>query len=244
MIAHPQLRMSLEQFHGLAGRLAPRFGWSAAALVAVGLGAALLPAAGSAAHAEAMRIAAIHYPAQWISLAIYVAIGALSALTLRERSRLAAMLAHALAPTGILFTLLTLWTGALWRKPLRGVWWTWDAESVSQLMLLMLLGGFIAVRAMIDDPRRADRACSLVAVVGLANLPVLYFSLRWWDITRHEVAAAAVPELTVAALGAALLVGAGFVAHTAFVALKRARCLIAERTALARSLRGLLESHA
>lgn len=240
MIAH-QPHMSVEQFHGLAGRLAPGFGWCAAALVAVGLATALLPAAANTPHGDAMRIAAIHYPAQWVSLAIYVAIGALSAITLRHRSRLAAMLANAAAPTGMLFTLLALWTGALWRKPFRGVWWTWDAESLSQLMLLMLLGGFVAVRAMIDDPRRADRACSLIAVVGLANLPVLYFSLHWWDVTRREAAAAAVPELTGIALAAALVVGAGFVAHTAFVTMKRARCLIAERTALARTLRGLLE---
>lgn len=233
-----------EAFHELAGRLAPAFAWAALALVGGGLATALLLATNPPGHGDTFRIAAIHYPAAWASLGIYLAMGVLSAVTLRHHNRLTSMLAAALAPTGLLFTLLALWTEALWRKPLRGVWWIWDAEAVSQLMLLFLMGGFVALRAMLDDPRRADRAAALLAVMGVANLPVLYFSLHWWDLLHHEASLAAVPPMPGLLLAAAVLVGAGFAAYAIHAALKRARCLIAERQALARDLRRLLESEA
>lgn len=237
-------RASPEAFHGFAGRVAPVCGWSAAVLFAAGLVFALLLAPTSTVQGDTFRIAAIHYPAAWASLSIYLTIGVLSAITLRHHSRLTAMLANALAPTGLLFTMLALWTEALWRKPVRGVWWVWDAEAVSQLMLLLLLGGYIALRAMIDDPRRADRAASLLALLGVANLPVLYFSLHWWDLQRRETAIAVVPAMSQPLAVAALLIGASFGAYAAFAALKRARCLISERDALARSHVRSLESAA
>jgi heme exporter protein C len=183
----------------------------------------------------------LHYPAAWLSLLLYIAIGALSVLTLRRDTRLAAMLASAIAPTGALFTFLALWTEALWRKPVRGIWWVWDAESASQLMMLALFAGFIGLKALIDDPRRADRAGALLAVLGAASLPVLYFSLHWWDLLRGETVAAREPAMSGALFLATVMVGLGFAAHATAVALRRTRCLIAERDALSRQLRRMLE---
>lgn len=222
----------------------PPLGWCALALVGAGLASALLFAPGTGSQGDNFRIAAIHYPATWASQGISIAIGMLSALTLRYRNRLTAMLAGALTPTGIMFTLLSLWTEALWQRSARGAWWSWNAEVASQMMLLLLLGGFVAVRAMIDDPRRGDRAGALLAVVGAVNLPVLYFSLSWWELLRHQAPLAAHPPMSDALAVATLLVGAGFAAYAAFAALKRARCLIAERNAFSRTLRHLLEIHA
>ena len=127
---------------------------------------------------------------------------------------------------------------------MRGLWWVWDAASISQLLMLFLFGGFLALRAMIDDPRRAERAGALLALLGAANLPVLYFSLYWWDVLRHEAHRDAGPAMGAATLAATVLIGAGFAAYAAFAALKRVRCLIAERDALARSLRRSLEQPA
>lgn len=240
MIFESLRRACPEAFRDFALRAARPLAWSATALVGAGLAVALLLAPTNLAQGDALRIATIHYPAAWVALGAYVAIGALSAVTLRYRSRLTATLAGALAPTAMLFTLLALWTQALWLKPVRGIWWVWNAEAVSQLMLLFLLGGFIALRFAIDDPRRADRACALLALIGLGNLPVLYFSLHWWDVIRYEAPMSTLPMS--APLAAAVLIGAGFAAYAASAALKRARCLIAERDALGRSLRRLLEA--
>ena len=233
-----------DSLHRWAGRAAPVLGWAAVILIGAGLAVGLLMAPRDAEQGDIFRVAALHRPAAALAVAIYAAIAVLSIATLRLRAKVAAMLAGALAPTGVLFTLLALWTEALWRRPVQGAWWAWEAESVSQLLMLFLYGGFIALRAMIDDPRRADRAGALMALLGAANLPVLYFSLYWWDVLRRGPAVATRPEMTPALFLAALLVGAGFAAYAAFAALKRVRCLIAEREALARSVRRMTESAA
>lgn len=237
-------RVSPEAFHRWAGRMGPGCGHAAVVLVALGLVVGLALASTVPPQGETSRVAALHYPAAWTSLGVYLAIGALSAITLAHDSRVAAMLAAALAPTGALFTLLALWTEALWRKPLRGVWWAWDAEAIAQLLLLFLYAGFIGLKSMIDDPRRGERSGALLAVLGVANLPVIYFSLHWWDVMRHEAARAVTPPMTPSLLAAAALLGAGFAAYVAHAALKRVRCLIAERDALTRSLRRLPENAA
>lgn len=244
MIFESMQRACPEALRDFALRAARPLAWSAMALLGAGLGVALLLAPTNPAQGDAFRIAAIHYPAAWVALGAYIAIGALSVLTLRYRSRLTAMLAGALAPTGMLFTLLALWTEALWRRPVRGEWWVWNAEAVSQLMLLFLMGGLVALRFALDDPRRADRAAALLALIGLGNLPVLYFSLHWWDVLRHEAPMSVPPAMSATLAVAAALIGTGFAAYAASAALKRVRCLIAERDALARSLRRLLESPA
>ena len=147
-------------FYPLAGRLAPWFGIAAAILAAAGLWLGLVVAPTDAQQGEAYRIIFIHVPAAWMSMFIYLVMAFWCAISLGFNARLAAMLAQALAPTGALFTAIALWTGALWGKPTWGTYWAWDARMTSELILLFLYFGYIALRNAIDDPRRADRASS------------------------------------------------------------------------------------
>ena len=110
---------------------------------------------------------------------------AYAALGLIFNTRLSSMMATALAPTGALFAFISLWTGALWGKPMWGAWWVWDARLTSELILLFLYLGFISLQASIEDPRRADRAGALLAIVGSVNVPIIYFSVQWWN-TLHQ----------------------------------------------------------
>jgi heme exporter protein C len=102
-------------------------------------------------------------------------------------TRLAAMMSTAIAPTGAMFTFLALWTGSLWGKPTWGTWWVWDARLTSELILLFLYIGFMALQAAIDDPRRADRAGAVLAIVGVINVPIIHYSVKWWS-TLHQAA--------------------------------------------------------
>jgi heme exporter protein C len=223
-----------------ADRVRPPLALASAVLIATGLALGLGAAPAEAGQAGSFRIAVLHYPAAWLSLMLYLAIAALSAITLLRNER-AAIVANAIAPTGILFTLIALWTQALWRKPIQGVWWVWDAQAVSQLMIMFLFGGIVALRAMIDDPRRADRAAALLALVGMANLPVLYFSIRWWD-ALHRGSRAAVPPMSGTLALACVAMGAGFAVYAVYAVLGRTRCAVAEREVLARSMRELREA--
>lgn len=172
-------------FYGLAGKLIPWFAWPAALLFAVGLYIGFFVAPTDAVQSEAYRIIFIHVPASILSMFIYLVMAAYAALGLIFNTRLSAMMATALAPTGALFAVISLWTGALWGKPTWGAWWVWDARLTSELILLFLYLGFIALQASIDDPRRADRAGALLAIVGSVNVPIIYFSVQWWN-TLHQ----------------------------------------------------------
>ena len=172
-------------FYGLAGKLAPWFGVVAALLFAAGLYIGFFVAPTDAVQSEAYRIIFIHVPASILSMFIYLVMAGYAALGLIFNTRLSAMMASALAPTGTLFTFIALWTGALWGKPMWGAWWVWDARLTSELILLFLYLGFIALHASIDDPRRADRAAALLAIVGSVNVPIIYFSVKWWN-TLHQ----------------------------------------------------------
>ena len=134
---------------------------------------------------DAYRIIFIHVPAAWMSMLIYVVMAFWAGLGLVLNTRLSSMLATALAPTGALMTFIALWTGALWGKPTWGTWWVWDARLTSELLLLFLYLGFMALQAAADDPRRADRAGAIVALVGVVNVPIIYFSVKWWN-TLHQ----------------------------------------------------------
>ena len=121
---------------------------------------------------------------------IYLVMAFWCALALGFNTRLSAMMAQALAPTGALMTFVALWTGAFWGRPTWGTYWAWDARMTSELILLFLYFGFIALRNAIDDPRRADRACAVLALVGAVNVPIIYFSVKWWN-TLHQGATSA-----------------------------------------------------
>ncbi len=172
-------------FYGLAGRLIPFFAWPSAILFAVGIYIGFFVAPTDAVQSEAYRIMFIHVPVSILSMFIYMVMAGYAALGLIFKTRLSSMMATALAPTGAIFTFIALWTGALWGKPMWGAWWVWDARLTSELILLFLYLGFIALQASIDDPRRADRAGALLAIVGSVNVPIIYFSVKWWN-TLHQ----------------------------------------------------------
>ncbi len=163
----------------------PWFAVSAAILFAIGLYIGFVVAPVDAQQGEFYRIIFIHVPASIMSMFLYMVMAAYAVLGLVFNTRLSGMMASALAPTGALFTLISLWTGALWGKPMWGTWWMWDARMTSELILLFLYLGFIALHASIDEPRRADRAAALLAIVGSVNVPIIYFSVKWWN-TLHQ----------------------------------------------------------
>ncbi len=172
-------------FYGLAGRLIPGFAWAAAVLAAAGLYIAFFLAPTDFQQGEAYRVIFIHVPAAWMGMFIYLVMAFWSAVGLAFNTRLSFMMARALAPTGAMFTFVSLWTGALWGKPMWGAWWVWDARLTSTLILLFLYVGIMALWAAIDDPRRGDRAGALLTIVGAINVPIIYFSVKWWN-TLHQ----------------------------------------------------------
>lgn len=163
----------------------PWFAVPAAVLFMVGMYIGFFVAPTDAIQSEAYRIIFIHVPASILSMFIYLIMAGYAALGLIFNTRLSSMMATALAPTGALFAFISLWTGALWGKPMWGAWWVWDARLTSELILLFLYLGFIALQSSIEDPRRADRAGALLAIVGSVNVPIIYFSVKWWN-TLHQ----------------------------------------------------------
>lgn len=180
---------------------------------------------------EGYRIIFVHVPVSWMSMFIYLVMAFWAAVGLAFNSRLSAMMASALAPTGALFTFLSLWTGALWGKPMWGTWWVWDARLTSELILLFLYIAFIALQSAIDDPRRADKAGAVLALVGVVNIPIIYFSVQWWN-TLHQGASVSLtraPSMATIMLVGMLLVALAAWMYTVAVALMRVRCIILER---------------
>jgi heme exporter protein C len=180
---------------------------------------------------EGYRIIFIHVPASWMSMFIYLVMAFWAALGLAFNTRLSGMMAQALAPTGALMAFLSLWTGALWGKPMWGTWWVWDARLTSELILLFLYIGFIALQASIDDPRRADKAGAVLALVGVVNIPIIYFSVKWWN-TLHQGSSVSLtksPSMAILMLWAMLLMALSFWMYSIAVALYRARTIMLER---------------
>jgi heme exporter protein C len=222
---------SPQTFFPLAGRIALAC-WVLAALLAVaGLYVGLFVAPTDAQQGEAYRIIFIHVPAAWMSMFLYVVMAFWAALGLAFNTRLSSMMASAIAPTGALFTFLALWTGALWGRPTWGAYWVWDARLTSELILLFLYLGFMALQAAIDDPRRADRAGALLAIVGVVNVPIIYFSVQWWN-TLHQGASVSLtraPSMAATMLAGMLLMALAFWLYSIAASLTRVRCIIRER---------------
>ncbi|MCW7538574.1 heme ABC transporter permease CcmC [Aquabacterium sp. A7-Y] len=230
------------RFYGLAGVLLPWLWGAAVLLAATGLYIGFFVAPTDAQQGEAYRIIFIHVPAAWMSMLVYAAMAGWAALGWIFNARMAAMLARALAPTGAVFTVIALVTGAFWGQPTWGTWWVWDARLTSELILLFLYLGYLALVVSIEDPRRADQAGALLAVVGVVNLPVIYFSVRWWN-TLHQgasVSLTAAPKMASTMLAAMGLMSLAFWAYAIAVSLTRARAIVLEREAEADWVRELL----
>jgi heme exporter protein C len=222
---------SPSSFYFLAGRLIPWFAGLATVLTAVGLYIGFFVAPTDFQQGEAYRIIFIHVPAAWMSMFIYVVMACWAAIGLAFNTRLSSMMATALAPTGALMTFIALWTGAWWGKPMWGTWWVWDARLTSELILLFLYIGFMALQASIDDPRRSDRAGAVIAIVGVINVPIIYFSVKWWN-TLHQGASISVtkaPSMAAVMLTGMLVMALAFWMYCIAAALYRVRIIILER---------------
>src|SRR5216117_155706 len=222
---------SPQTFFPLAGATARWSAVAAAILAAAGLYVGLLVAPTDAQQGEAYRIIFIHVPAAWMSMFLYVVMAFWAAIGLAFNTRLSHMMASAIAPTGALFTFIALWTGALWGKPTWGTWWVWDARLTSELILLFLYFGFMALQASIDDPRRADKAGAVLALVGVVNIPIIYFSVKWWN-TLHQGASVSLtmaPTMAATMLAGMIVMALGFWFYSIALALMRARCIMLER---------------
>ena len=218
-------------FYPLAGKLIPWF-WLLSSIFGIaGLWMGFFVAPTDATQGEGYRIIFIHVPTSWMSMFIYLMMAAWAGLGLALNTRLSGMMAQALAPTGALMAFLSLWTGALWGKPMWGAWWVWDARLTSELILFFLYVGFIALQASIDDPRRADKAGALLALVGVVNVPIIYFSVKWWN-TLHQGASVSLnksPSMALTMLLGMLLMALCLWMYSIAVALQRVRAIILER---------------
>ncbi|MCP4993570.1 MAG: heme ABC transporter permease [Gammaproteobacteria bacterium] len=218
-------------FYPLAGKMVTFFGVIAVVLIAVGLYMSFFVAPTDYKQGEGYRIIFVHVPAAWMSMFIYLVMAAWAGMGLVFNTRVSAMMANALAPTGAIFTFLALWTGAFWGKPMWGAWWVWDARLTSELILLFLYLGYISLQGAIDDPRRADRAGAILLLVGVVNIPIIYYSVTWWN-TLHQGASVSVSQgssMSTIMLWTMLIMTFGFWAYSISVAMARVRSIILER---------------
>ena len=172
-------------FYPLAGAMIPWFAAVAVVFGLAGLWLGMLVAPTDFQQGEGYRIIFIHVPASWMSMFIYCVMAFWAAIGITFNTRLSGMMSSALAPTGALFAFLSLWTGALWGKPMWGAWWVWDARLTSELILLFLYLGVIALYNAFSDKVLAGRAAGILALVGVINLPIIHYSVEWWN-TLHQ----------------------------------------------------------
>lgn len=209
----------------------PWFSIPAAILFGVGLFVGFFIAPPDFQQGDAYRIMFIHVPAAWLGMFLYVLMAIYAGIGWAFNARLASMMASSISTTGAMFTFLSLVTGAFWGKPTWGTWWVWDARMTSTLILLFLYIGFISLQSSIEDPRRADRAGAVLALVGVINIPIIYFSVEWWN-TLHQGATIrllAKPTIHGSMLWAMLILLAACWLYSVAVVLMRVRCIILER---------------
>ena len=231
MNLRPNTFAAPSRFYAMAGTLTPWF-WAAALLFGLtGLYVGFAIAPTDFQQGDAYRIIFIHVPAAWMSMLIYLVLAFWAAWGWMLNARMASMYARALAPTGALFTFIALWTGALWGKPTWGTWWVWDARLTSEFILLLMYLGYIALTEAIDDPRRAANAGALLALVGVVNIPIIYFSVRWWNtlLQGATISMTAAPKMVSTMLTAMLLMTFCFWSYSFAVVFTRARAIVLEQ---------------
>ena len=219
-------------FYPLAGKLLPWFLWPAILLTIGGLywGFFETPDVLSD-QKQYYRIIFIHVPAAWMSMWLYAVIAGWSVIGLVMNTRLSFMMATATAPTGAIFTVLALWTGSFWGKTSWGTWWDWDPRMTSELILLFIYIGYMALQAAIDDSRRADKASAILAVVGLFMVPLIYWSVNCPDPTQcaalHQ--RSSMKDIEPNILWSMLIMTFAFWSYSFYVIFKRVRIVILER---------------
>ena len=223
----------------------PLCGWGATLAIVIGLYWSLVVAPPDYQQGDTVRIMFVHVPAAWMALSVYLFIAVASAFALVWRHPLAEIAARAAAPIGAAFTLICLATGSLWGRPMWGTWWVWDARLTSVLILFFLYLGYIALVNAFDDPARGGRAGSVLALVGIVNLPIIKFSVDWWN-TLHQPASVVRlggPRVDASMLIPLLVMAIGFALLFAALLLLRMRTALNERKALALRLNAGSVSH-
>src|SRR6185312_2860994 len=228
------------RFMRMSAALLPWVSVLAAIAIAAGLAWALVFAPPDYQQGESVRIMFIHVPAAWMASFVYLLMAAASVVALVWRHPLAEIAAQAAAPVGAAFTLVCLATGSLWGRPMWGTWWVWDARLTSVLVLFFLYLGYIALVNAFDDPARGARAGSLLALVGVVNLPIIKFSVDWWN-TLHQPASVirmGGPTIDISMLLPLLVMAVGFMLLFAALLLVRMRTMLNERRVRALRLQG------
>jgi heme exporter protein C len=167
--------------YSLAARLTPWFAWPAALLTLAGLYGGLVVAPPDYQQGDGYRIIYVHVPSAWMSLMVYTTMAVSAAVGLIWRIKVAHAVAASCAAIGASFTFAALATGSLWGAPMWGTYWEWDPRLVSELILLFLFLGYMGLRSAIDDVQRADRVSAVLAIVGVINVPIIHFSVDWWN---------------------------------------------------------------
>ncbi|WP_331461682.1 heme ABC transporter permease [Vineibacter terrae] len=219
------------RFQRFSARILPWLGALTALLWASGLYMALLVAPPDYQQGETVRIMFVHVPAAWWSMAAYALLAGLGAALLVWRHPLAALMARAVAPVGAAYALVCLVSGSFWGRPMWGTWWVWDARLTSMLLLFFLYLGHIALSRAFDDSERGDRAAAVLALVGVVNLPVIKFSVDWWN-TLHQPASVMKldgPAIHPSILTPLLVMAAAYLALLVFLVLLRTETEIGRR---------------
>ncbi len=193
--------------------------------VGVGLYLALFASPADYQQGESVRIMYVHVPSAWMALFCYVSLAIAAAVGLIWRHTLADLAARATAPIGAAFTFLALVTGSLWGKPMWGAWWVWDARLTSVLVLFFLYLGYMALNNAFDDAQRGSRTSAILALVGLVNIPIIKFSVDWWNTLHQPASVVRVdgPAIHSSMLWPLLLMAVGFTTYYLWVLLVRVR---------------------
>jgi heme exporter protein C len=213
----------------------PWCGWATVAVLGLGLYLALVVAPPDYQQGESVRIMYVHVPAAWLALSVYLFVAVASAVALVWRHPLAEIAAGAAAPIGAAFTFVCLASGSLWGRPMWGTWWVWDARLTSVLVLFFLYLGYIALVNAFDEPGRGARAGSVLALVGVVNLPIIKFSVDWWN-TLHQPASVmrlGGPRIDPSMLMPLLVMAVGFLLLFLSLLLVGMRAALNERKTLA-----------
>lgn len=222
---------STKNFYRLAEILTPVLALLCAGLIGVGLYLGLFVAPTDYEQGESYRIIYVHVPSAWLSMFVYMVMAFCSVLVIVWKMKLADIVAQVSAPIGASFTFLALATGSLWGKPMWGTWWVWDARLTSELILLFIYIGYMALRASIDNPATAARAAAVLALVGVVNIPIIHFSVDWWN-TLHQPASIMKfdkPSIHPSMLLPLLLMALGFTVYYLFIILVKTRTVILQR---------------
>ena len=217
--------------YGFAARWAPWFGVAAVLAMLTALYGGLILAPPDYQQKDAFRIVYIHAPSATMSLAVYSTMALAAAVGLIWRMKVAHAVAASCAPIGAWFTVATLATGMLWGKPMWGTYWVWDPRLTAELLLLFLYFGYMGLRAAIEDPQKADKASAVLAIVGVVNVPIIKFSVTWWNSLHQEATVMRMgkPTMNGDMLWPLLLMFLGFALYFVAVLLIRLRAELLRR---------------